>query len=90
MVGHHFFKTVWTPVVEEVLSCHHEPNNPYDNWAIGVYRNDLLVGRVPREHSSQFYDLLMDGANIVCEITGPRENRRGRGLEVPCTYVVEL
>ena len=27
----------------------------------------------------------MDGANIICQVTGPRENRRSRELS-QCTY----
>ena len=90
-MGHHHFKDVWSPIVGEVLQCYREENNRYDRNAIGVYKRQgvqstLLVGRVPRELSSEFARALDRGRSITCTIAGQRENRRGRGLEVPCTY----
>ena len=85
VVGHHVFRHVWTPVIGEVLVCRREAGNPYDPFAVGVYRQGTLVGRVPREHSRHFHELL-ERRSIVAIIKGPRENRRRRGLEVPCVF----
>ena len=85
VVGHHVFQHVWTPTIGEVLLCQRE-TNAYDQYAVGVYRHGTLVGRVPREHSRQLYGQLERNRMVICVITGPRENRRRRGLEVPCIY----
>ena len=89
VTGHHVFQHVWSPVIAEVLVCRREVGNEYDPFAVGVFRQGILVGRVPREHSRHFYELLGVGTAIYCTVTGPRENQRRRGLEVPCVYQSE-
>ena len=90
VVGHHHIKSIWTPRIGEELICIRERNNEYDPRAVGVYKETdgriKLVGRVPREHSLFLYNILAAGGEVTCVITGKRENRRRRGLEVPCTY----
>ena len=90
VVGHHIFKEVWTPDIGEMLICLRERNNPHDQKAVGVFKENatgmILVGRVPREHSEELCDVLIEGGSVSCWITGKRENKRRRGLEVPCMY----
>ena len=58
--GHHIYKSVWTPVVEEKLHCHHDTRDEaksHDDYAIGIYKpvdtamkeKETLVGHLPIE-----------------------------------------
>ena len=89
VTGHHIYKKIWTPVIGEVLSCKRERGNPTDIWAVGVFKHQKLVGHVPRELANRFSLALRDGASITARITGKRENKRRRGLEVPVTYQID-
>ena len=88
MTGHHVYKSIWSPVIGEVLNCAHNRFNQRDPYAVGVYRDGVLVGHVPRDLTHQFYELLRKGGTINAVITGRRENRRHRGLEVPARYTL--
>ena len=50
-------------------------------------KNGVVVGRVPRELSKIFWRFLSNGGQITSVVTGGR--KRGKGLEVPCTYKIE-
>lgn len=56
-------------------------------FATTVKKDGLVVGRVPRELSKLFWTFLSNGGQISSEVTGRR--KRGRGLEVPCTYKIQ-
>ena len=56
--GHHIYKSVWTPALEEKLICHkddHKEAKQHDEYAIGTYlkanTGRELVGHVPMEPS---------------------------------------
>ena len=85
--GHHIYKDVWTPYVGEELSLEQEHGNSHDFYATTVKKDGLIAGRVPRELSKLFWTFLSNGGQISCEVTGRR--KRGRGLEVPCTYKIQ-
>ena len=63
-----------------------EHGNIYDQHAITVMKDGLVVGRVPRELSKLFWTFLASGGRITSEVKGRR--KKGRGLEVPCTYKI--
>ncbi len=85
--GHHVYKSIWTPVLGEMLTVGVEDGNSEDQYAIGVYRSSILVGHAPRELSRIFFCFLRHaGGTIECRITGHR--KLGVGLEVPCTYLM--
>ena len=86
ITGHHVYKRVWTPVVGETLNCRRYRGNPVDPTAIGVFKGATLVGHVPREVKEELLVALRQGSVITATITGPRENSRHRGLEVPVVY----
>ena len=81
------YKHVWTPFLGEELTLHQEHGNSHDHYAIVIKKSSTVVGRVPREHSRICWDFLSGGGQIVCEVTGRR--KKGKGLEVPCTYKFE-
>ena len=82
--GHHVYKSVWSPVLGEVLCLALEEGNEHDRFAVCVKRGEQIVGHVPRELSSKAWHFLRHGGQSTCEVTGRR--KRGNGLEVPCTY----
>ncbi len=51
----------WTPLNDEELTCMHEADNIYNEYAILVMKHGMIVGHVPRTISKQFYDLLKSG-----------------------------
>ena len=76
-----------------MLECDREERNRYDSNAVGVYKREgrslLLAGQVPRELSDDFARAFDRGRIISCSITGPRENQRRGGLEVPCLCIIQ-
>ena len=42
--GYHEYRTVWNPVIDEVLSTRHERNNIHDRYAIAAIK--LLPGTI--------------------------------------------
>ena len=46
--GHHIYKDVWTPVVNEELSCRREEGNISDPYAVAFIKSGVIVGHVPR------------------------------------------
>uniref|UniRef100_A0A1X7SY28 HIRAN domain-containing protein n=1 Tax=Amphimedon queenslandica TaxID=400682 RepID=A0A1X7SY28_AMPQE len=83
--GHHVFKSIWTPYIDEVLQLEVEDNNPHDQNAVVIKKDDTIVGRVPKEFSKVINNFISSGGIVDCKITGKR--KLGKGLEVPCTYV---
>ena len=57
-------------------------------WAVAVIRNNKIVGHVPREPAEEFSRHRARGKTITMQVTGRRENRRRRGLEVPAIYTL--
>ena len=42
--GHHMYKHIWMPGIDEALSVEKEPPNLHDNFAISVVKNELYAG----------------------------------------------
>ena len=87
--GHHVFKSVWTPVVGQLLlQVHAEPRNSHDVYSIAVTLDDAVVGHLPREFSHVAFYFLQHRGHITCEITGSRRlsEVHNKGLVVPCLY----
>jgi len=86
--GHHVYFTNWTPTVGEVLSVKREVLNEYDRFAVAIWKDEEVVGHVPKALSkiTSFF-LKYNGILVFCEVTGRRVNRGvGLGMEVPCIY----
>ena len=85
--GHHIYKDVWTPVVDEGLNCRREEGNISDPYAVAVIKSGNIVGHVPRRISAACNLFIQKGGVIVCKVTGLRcysSDLPQGGLEVPC------
>ena len=82
--GHHIYKSIWTPLIGEVLTAELEEDNTEDQYAVAVIRAETIVGHVPCELRRIFYFFIRRGGTIDCTVTGHRKH--GLELEVPCSY----
>lgn len=94
--GHHVYKSVWTPVMDQELECAHHTRDEakeHDVNAIGVYLvnkqledKKTLVGHVPIELSRLLKNFLDANSEnkLFAQVTGKR--RREVGLVVPVKY----
>ena len=49
--GYHVYHDIWTAVVGEELPCAREPTNTKDRYAVGVLKDDTIVGHLPKNIS---------------------------------------
>ena len=88
--GHHVYKTSWTPVLNEGLSCKKDTREEalsHDKHTVGVFKKDgTLVGHVPIE-MSRIIDYFMQKNEknfVTATVIGPR--KREIGLVVPANF----
>ena len=86
--GHHIYKAIWSPELEERLDVSKDHGNPYDRFAVSVIREGQIVGHTPREISRILWSFISKGGSVVCEVTGHR--RHGHGLEDPAPIILRL
>ena len=82
--GHHVYKRIWTPRLEEQLTLAPESDNDHDRRAVAVLKGSTVVGHVPRSLSRIVWYFLRRGGIGRSEVSGNR--RKGFGLEVPCFF----
>ena len=47
--GHHIYKSIWTPVVGELLKTEQEPDNEHDEHSVTVIHQELgVVSHIPK------------------------------------------
>ena len=90
--GYHYFKTIWQPKENEVLTCQFENGNSYDMFAIKTCdHGGIMVGHLPREVSRITKFIIDRGAIVTVLLTGTHYRRlplvKG-GLEIPCKVSV--
>ena len=88
--GYHVYQSIWSSSSGEVLACHREPHNRENLFAVGVYEDATLVGRVPNKFSCVFLLFLRHGGTITSQVTGSRlysSDLLQGGLGLPCVYV---
>ena len=61
--GYHVYKDIWSSVLDEELPCQRENGNISDPFAVGVLKDGVLVGHVPRKISS-VCSLFREGGGI--------------------------
>ena len=49
--GHHVYKIVWTPTIDETLQVIREDASDHDEYAVAIVKDECIVGHVPREIS---------------------------------------
>ena len=94
--GYHVYKRVWTPISNEVLQTHREPENPTDKYAVCVLKDGKVVGHLKKGSNGRFaktifYFLRSDTYAKCCvKITGKPVNLTdGEGMQVPCMLELE-
>ena len=88
--GHHVYKSLWTPVMGKELHAQTEDSNIFDEFAVAVFKDGIVVGHVPRELARTcWYFLKKWHSCMICKITGHRRlsEIEGKGLIVPCVYI---
>lgn len=89
ITGHHIYKDIWTPILQEELNCEREPSNQHDKYAVKVIKEGKTVGHIPQVFSKYCSLILLAGGSMKVGVTGKRENKRGKGLEVPCRVTIK-
>ena len=89
ITGYYHYRHLWTPQIDEELTCIHEVDNIYDEFAIAILKDGLIVGHVPRQISEQFCKLLMGGGCVQVKIIGAPVSTKRSGIRVPCMYTVK-
>ena len=87
--GYHVYQLRWTAVIGEVLSCHREPGNISNPFAVVVMKEREIVGHVPGFYSCICNLLLRNGGSLSCSIIGNcrySSDLPQRGLVLPCLY----
>ena len=88
--GFHIYRAIWAGTSGEILSCSTEPGNSSDAYAVGVKKDDNIVGHVPRKFSAIFALFLNQSGTILCIPNGCRQYSADLpqgGLEIPCKYI---
>ena len=49
--GHHIYKNISTPQLDELLEVSTEPNNPVDKFAVAVKKNQNIVGHLKKRQN---------------------------------------
>ena len=52
--GHHEYKSIWTPKIDEILSTEREPRNLGDKDAVCIKKENEIVGHLPLGKDGKF------------------------------------
>ena len=88
ITGYYYYRSRWTPYIGQELTTMCEMDNSYDEFAVSIYSNDMIVGHVPRQISPQFTTLLKSGGSIQVKVIRDPFNTGNKGLRIPCIYTV--
>ena len=93
--GHHIYKNIWTPQLDELLEVSTEPDNPVDKFAVAVKKNQNIVGHLKKGKTGRFakalfYFLRSDPySKCHAKVTWKRCNLGdGDGFQVPCILYI--
>ncbi len=97
--GYHEYRSVWTPVLHEVLPARHEHGNLYDQYAIACMKilpgglTESVVGHLPKEVARFTRFILLHGARVAARVVDVQYRRSPLvqgGLEIPIEVMVEM
>ena len=82
--GYHDFQSVCTPSLGEMLQLKVEPTNPYDDFAVSIVKEGVVVGHIPLYVSRVvcFFLKRVGSVGFCFQVN----QGVGLGLEIPCTY----
>ena len=92
--GYHVYKTLWNPLIGELLLNEREPDSTMDKYAVCVKKENKIVGHLPLEKSGKFAKKIfcflradeLSSSKIV--VTGKPVNfGDGEGMQVPCKLI---
>ena len=78
--GYYVYQGIWVPKIGETLSTEREPDNPKDQSAVCIKKNECIVGHLPLPKTGNFvktivYFLRVEKCSICeVEITGKPVN----------------
>ncbi len=84
--GHHVYKDIWSPYINEKLTCVMEEDNSHDPYAVSVKKGQI-VGHLPRIISAACSLFMRRNGVMSATLTDGRQYSRDLpqgGLEVPC------
>jgi hypothetical protein len=59
----------------ERLKLAARPQNSYDRFAVSIYRNEVMLGHVPRSDNKHISRLLQQGIPLHCNVIESNPNR---------------
>ena len=83
---------IWIPLIgDESLICRKEKGNEYDPRAVAITRNNVVVGRVPKNLCDHFWkSLSLPKTSIRARVLGKRINHGAAyGLEIPVCFIFQ-
>ena len=52
----------------QTLQLHRESDNPYDRYAVSLYRDDMKIGYIPKENSRIIASLIDNGVALETKV----------------------
>ena len=67
--GHHIYKSMWSPILGEIVSVDHEHGNTHDCHTVCLLKGGSIIGHAPRELAKYSWFFLGHNEIITCEVT---------------------
>ena len=90
--GHHVYKNTWCPKPDEKLICRKDNREDairYDEFSIGVYKDEKLVGHIPSEISELLTHFIENSTTSKLTAFPTGKRKREFGL-VACAKFVAI
>ena len=76
--GFHVCKDIWEPVINQVLPCIQEPENPEDKNAVALMNKEKIIGHVPKNIIlCMVLFQKRKNSSIASRVNGEKVNRGG-------------